>query len=112
LKWCCSTAVGGRLIRLPPGTPSRFQLRQQYTPDQWSTAEALIRLMNLLGLQPAAKCLQTQFELHVYAGLRSRGAVAEAARFLEDSLLERELPEVLRVLQERRRARPAEWRSD
>jgi DTW domain-containing protein YfiP len=102
----------GRLIRLPPGTPSRFQLRQQYTPDQWSTAEALIRLMNLLGLQPAAKCLQTQFELHVYAGLRSRGAVAEAARFLEDSLLERELPEVLRVLQERRRARPAEWRSD
>lgn len=100
----------GRLIRLPPGAPSRFELRSQPDGNQWSTAEALIRLMELLGLTDAAKRLQTQFELHVYAGLRSRGAVGEAARYLEDSLLERELPDALRLLQERRRGRPAEWK--
>lgn len=98
----------GRLIRLPPGNPSRFELRSQHNDDRYSTVETLIRLMELLGLPEAADQLRTQFELHVYAGLRSRGALAEAARFLEESPLERELPDVLRALQERRRGRPAE----
>ncbi len=102
----------GRLIRIPPGAPSRFELRSQHNSDRYSTVETLLRVMGALNLPGAAKCLQTQFELHVYAGLRSRGALAEAARFLEESPLERELPEVLRALQERRRGRPAELGED
>ncbi|MBN9688752.1 MAG: DTW domain-containing protein [Verrucomicrobia bacterium] len=98
----------GRLIRLPPGTPSRFELRSQHNSDRYSTVETLIRLLELLGLSGPANTLRTQFELHVYAGLRSRGALGEAARFLEESPLERDLPGVLRALQERRRGRPAE----
>lgn len=92
----------GRLIRLPPATPSRFRLRRPNAGDQYSTVEALIFLLETLGLPELAAPLRGQFELHVYAGLRSRGAVDEAARFLATSTLEQALPTTLHNLQRRR----------
>jgi hypothetical protein len=71
----------------------------------FSTVEALILLLEVLGEVEAAETLRIQFELHVYAGLRSRGAVREAAQFLVESPLASALPEVLQELQ-RRRASP------
>ena len=93
----------GRLIRLPPGTPSRYHLRNQHSDDRYSTAETLILLLETLGLPDVASALKLQFDLHVYAGLRSRGALPEAESFLAGSRLEAELPAVLEHLRERRR---------
>jgi len=93
----------GRLVRLPAGAPSRYELRRQHCGDRYSTAETLFLLMESLGLTEAAARLRTQFELHVYAGLRSRGALEDAERFLAGSALEQSLPTVLRDLQQRRR---------
>ena len=93
----------GRLIRLPEGGPSRYRLRSQHAGHMYSTVEALILLLTALGLGDTAAQLRIQFELHVYAGLRSRGAIHEAADFLRESPLENALPEVMRDLQERRR---------
>lgn len=94
----------GRLIRLPADLPpSRYGLRQQPTAGMFSTVEALVILLALLGWGDAATQLRIQFELHVYAGLRSRGAVAAAEAFLAGSLLPTALPECLSALTERRR---------
>lgn len=60
-------------------------------------------VLEFLGLDAAAGALRVQFEWHVYAGLRARGAVVEAAAFLAGSLLHEAMPECLRALQERRR---------
>lgn len=93
----------GRLIRLPPETPSRFELRTQHSEDRYSTVETLILLLETLGLPKAAALLRVQFELHVYAGLRSRGCIDEANRFLAASALQQSLPAVIHHLQQRRR---------
>ena len=69
----------------------------------YSTVEALGMLLELIGLGDAATQLRIQFELHVYAGLRSRGAVEAAEKFLAESLLPAELPGCLSALTERRR---------
>lgn len=96
----------GRLVSLPSTGSSRYRLRSQHAPGMYSTAEALLMLMEGLGLEDAAKALRVQFELHVYAGLRSRGAMLEAEEFLAGSLLGEALPEVLHDLKERRRCAP------
>lgn len=93
----------GRLIRLPPGTPSRYHLRNQHSDDRYSTAETLILLLETLGLPDLASALKLQFDLHVYAGLRSRGALPEAEAFLAGTRLEAELSTVLQDLRQRRR---------
>ncbi|MBL9173835.1 MAG: DTW domain-containing protein [Verrucomicrobiales bacterium] len=93
----------GRLIRLPPGKPSRYHLRNQHSEDRYSTAETLILLLETLGMPEVAAALRHQFDLHVYAGLRSRGAVVEAEDFLAGTTLETSLPTVLRDLRQRRR---------
>jgi DTW domain-containing protein YfiP len=94
----------GQCIRLPADLPpSRYGLRKSPAPGMYSTVEALGMLLEMLGLGDAATQLRIQFELHVYAGLRSRGAVVAAEKFLEESLLPRELPGCLSALTERRR---------
>lgn len=94
----------GRCIRLPAGLPpSRYGLRKSPAPGMYSTVEALGFLLETLGMAEAATQLRVQFELHVYAGLRSRGAVAAAEKFLAESLLPAELPGCLSALTERRR---------
>jgi DTW domain-containing protein YfiP len=94
----------GQCVRLPAGLPpSRYGLRKPPAPGMYSTVEALGILLELIGLGDAANQLRIQFELHVYAGLRSRGAVVAAEKFLAGSLLPRELPECLSALTERRR---------
>lgn len=94
----------GRLVRLPGDAPSRYGLRRQQGEGRYSTAETLFLLMESLGLPEPAAQLRTQFELHVYAGLRSRGALEEARRFLAASSLEHALPDVLSALHQRRPA--------
>jgi DTW domain-containing protein YfiP len=91
----------GRLYRLPPAGGSRFGLRVQHHEDKYSTVESLQFILLALGLLPAAEQLRLQFELHVYAGLRARGAKAAAAQFLADSPIREAFPALLRQLDER-----------
>jgi len=99
-----SKTVGswGQLVRLPATQPSRNALRRAPSAAQYSTAESLLVLLDALGLGDAAEKLRAQFELHVYAGLRTRGAKIQAAEFLERSALRRNFPELLRSLEQRR----------
>jgi DTW domain-containing protein len=92
----------GRLYRLPPAGGSRFGLRVQHHEGKYSTVESLQFILAALGLQSAAEQLRLQFELHVYAGLRARGAKAAAASFLADSPIREAFPELLRQLDVRR----------
>jgi DTW domain-containing protein len=94
----------GRPVRLPPAGPSRNQLRQQEVAGQYATVESLIFLYAALGLEEAAQRLRLQFELHVYAGLRTRGARLLAEEFLASSPIRAAFPELLERLHERRRA--------
>lgn len=103
----------GRLVRLDARTEgqSRYRLRAQHAAGMYSSVEALILLLEALGEPLAAEGLRLQFELHVYAGLRCRGAVEEAAAFLEASPLLAAMPGVLGDLQ-RRRPTPVARSSD
>lgn len=92
----------GRCVRLPAVGQSRYWLRNQAEAGCFSTAEALLVLLERLGLSAAARALRIQFELHVYAGLRLRGLIREAEEYLRESPLEEAMPEVLRELQRRR----------
>lgn len=94
----------GRLVRLPASGPSRNALRQQEVAGQYSTVESLIFLLAALGLRDAEAQLRLQFELHVYAGLRVRGARAQADAFLASSAIGEAFPQLLAKLHERRPA--------
>ena len=82
-----SRAVGswGRRIRLPMTGESRYWLRAQAGTGQFSTMEALLFLLSALGLTAVHDQLRAQFELHVYAGLRSRGHKQKAEEYLATS---------------------------
>jgi len=96
-------AGSGRLVRLPLQGESRYWLRsQQQDAGRFSTAEALLYLLDAMQLHAAAKTLREQFELHVYANLRARGRVDLAALYLEDSPLLQALPDFMAGLQQRR----------
>ena len=97
-----AVASWGRLVRLPAAGPSRNQLRQQELAGNYSTIEALLFLLAALGLTEAGAKLRLQFELHVYAGLRTRGAKARAAEFLATSPLRAAFPELLARMEQRR----------
>ena len=97
-----TVASWGRLIRLPAAGPSRYQLRGQAHAGNYSTIEALLFLLAALGLTREEAQLRLQFELHVYAGLRARGAKAAAMEFLAASPVREAFPELLRQLDERR----------
>jgi DTW domain-containing protein YfiP len=92
----------GRRIRLPLQGESRYWLRAKQDNERFSTAEALMYLLQLLGLEDACRQLDRQFELHVYACLRARGKVSQAADFLKASSLESSMPAFLAQLQIRR----------
>jgi DTW domain-containing protein YfiP len=97
-------AVGqwGRRISLPMTGPSRYWLRNAPGAGKYATVEALLFLYAALGLAAAEAALRLQFELHVYAGLRTRGAKARADEFLATSPLRTAMPELLARLGERR----------
>ena len=85
----------GRRVSLPMTGKSRYWLRTQQGPGQFSTMEALLFLLNALGLKAEHDALSVQLELHVYAGLRTRGQSVLAADFLATSPLREVMPEVI-----------------
>lgn len=85
----------GRRVSLPMTGKSRYWLRAQQGADQFSTAEALLFLLGALGLKQEHDALQVQLELHVYAGLRTRGHALLASEFLATSPLRAAMPEVI-----------------
>jgi DTW domain-containing protein len=97
-----ATSGWGRLVQLPMQGQSRYWLRAQQEGGRFSTAEALLFVLEALQLQEAHAALQRQFGLHVYAGLRARGRTDLAAAFLEHSVLQNSLPQALADLQLRR----------
>lgn len=92
----------GRLVRLPEAGSSRNTLRRQELPGKYSTVESLLFLLGALGLAETERALRLQFELHVYAGLRTRGATGLAAEFLAASALPAAFPELLAEMHRRR----------
>lgn len=94
----------GRLVSLPMTGPSRYLLRGQQGAGNYSTVEALLFLLDALGLKAEHATLRLQFELHVYAGLRARGEKRAAENFLAGSPLSDAFPALLAELN-RRRAR-------
>lgn len=96
----------GRLVSLPLQGPSRFWLRAKHEGGRYSTAEALLFLLESLGLVAEHAALRLQFELHVYAHLRARGNTQAAALFLADTVIARSVPDFLAELTSKR-ANPA-----
>jgi DTW domain-containing protein YfiP len=92
----------GRRISLPMSGPSRYWLRNAPGAGKYATVEALLFLYGALGLGEAEARLRLQFELHVYAGLRTRGAKAMADGFLATSPLREAMPELLARMDVRR----------
>ena len=88
----------GRKISLPMQGESRFWLRTQHEEGNFSTMEALLFVLQALGLHVQEHDLRLQFELHVYAGLRLRGNKALAEEFLSNSPIRGELGEFLELL--------------
>lgn len=99
-----SRSVGswGRGVSLPMHGVSRYWLRAQQGPGQFSTIEALLFLLKALGLTAAHAQLEAQFELHVYAGLCARGRKSDAVRYLYDSPARAAFPELLAKLAQKR----------
>ena len=91
-----------RLVSLPMQGESRYWLRSQTDAGRFSTVEALLFVLDWLGLADAHAALQVQFELQVYAGLRARGKKQLAEEFLRTSPLAAALPEFIARLNERR----------
>jgi DTW domain-containing protein YfiP len=87
----------GRCVSLPDAgdEQSRYWLREQPSPSQVSTAEALLGVFAALGEHEAACRLRLHFELHVYAMLLARGKREMAERYLGHSPLLTTAPEVL-----------------
>lgn len=85
----------GRRVSLPMTGKSRYLLRAQQGPGQFSTMEALLFLLKALGLEAEHAALSVQMELHVYAGLRTRGQSAAAADFYATSPLRTAMPDVI-----------------
>lgn len=93
----------GRPVRLAMTGPSRNLLRDQQGAGNYSTAEALLFLLDAFGLAREHSEFRLQFELHVYAGLRARGEKAAAEKFLADSPVREAFPELLEKLAMKRR---------
>jgi len=96
----------GQRVSLPMTGPSRYWLRGQQGQGMYSTIEALLFLLSALGLSQVENPLRLQFELHVYAGLRARGAKADAEAFLADSPIREAFPVLLHELNQRRQLMP------
>jgi len=88
----------GRRVRLPITGQSRYWLRNQLGPEQFSTAEALLFLLKALGREEAHERFRLQFELHVYAMLCARGEKTEAAEYLQQSPVAAAMPALVAKL--------------
>lgn len=88
----------GRRVALPMAGESRYWLRTQNGEGRFSTFEAFLFLLEALGYRDVAAQHRAQFELHVYAGLRARGRIADAARYLESSPIRERYPVLLEQL--------------
>jgi hypothetical protein len=88
----------GRVVALPMSGESRYWLRAQQAGGRFSTIEALLFLLGVLGLDAARRELEVQFELHVYASLRLRGRKELAERFLASSPVATACPGFLEAL--------------
>jgi DTW domain-containing protein YfiP len=92
----------GRRVSLPMTGESRYWLRAQAGPGRFSTVEALLFLLESLGLEKEHAQLRVQFELHVYASLRARGHRELADKYLAGSPLRAALPDFLAKLEAKR----------
>lgn len=92
----------GRRVSLPMTGPSRYALRAQNGEGRFSTFEALLFLLEALGMRGEAAEMRAQFELHVYAGLLSRGRKVEAAAYLAGSPAREAFPDVIAEMARRR----------
>jgi len=92
----------GTRVSLPMTGASRYWLRAQQGEGMYSTIEALLFLLSALGLTQAEAELRLQFELHVYAGLRTRGVKATAEKYLASSQLSAAFPALLEQLHQSR----------
>ena len=88
----------GRTVNLPMAGQSRYWLRAQADSGRFSTAEALLCLFDHFGLDDARDAFRLQFELHVYASLRARGAKEQALEFLSSSPIRAEFAELIAQL--------------
>ena len=88
----------GRKVSLPMQGESRYWLRTQGWPGRFSTAEALLFLLEALGLAEAHAVLRRQFELHVLANLCARGHKDRAAEFLAGSPAAQAWPDLTRQM--------------
>jgi DTW domain-containing protein len=95
--------VRGRLIRIPTPEHSRFWLREQAGPGRVSTLEAVTASLRHLGLNEAAETLDDALEVHVLAGLLTRGFKQKAAEFRATSTRLHRFPGLLQRLQARER---------
>ncbi len=94
----------GRKVALPMAGESRYWLRSQQDGARFSTVEALLFLLEAFGFKREHEQLRLQFELHVYAGLCTRGNKELIANFLATSPLREAMPGLLARLAERRPA--------
>lgn len=85
----------GRRVRLPMTGKSRYALRAQNGDGRFSTFEALLFLLEARGEAETVRRLRLQFELHVYAGLCSRGRKLEAEAYLAESPVREAFPELI-----------------
>ncbi len=85
----------GRRVRLPMAGRSRYALRAQNGDGRFSTFEALLFLLEARGENETARRLRLQFELHVYAGLCSRGRKTEAEAYLAESPAREAFPDLI-----------------
>ncbi len=98
-------APWGRLTSLAMTGESRYWLRAQQEGGRFSTVESLLFLLRAFGLEESHEALRLQFELHVYASLRSRGRLELAEEFLRTSPAREAFPAVIAELN---RPRPRE----
>lgn len=85
----------GRKICLPLGGTPRYWLRSTVHAGRFSTAEALVRLLGLLGETDQERQLNNHFELHVAALLLGRGKRDQALAYLENSPIRETWPELV-----------------
>ncbi len=85
----------GRRVRLPMTGKSRYALRAQNGDGRFSTFEARLFLLEARGEAETVRRLRLQFELHVYAGLCSRGRKLEAEAYLAESPVREAFPELI-----------------
>lgn len=102
LEMTRAVASWGRTVSLPMSGESRYWLRTQQEGARFSTVEALLFVLRAMGLEETRAALEAQFELHVYASLRSRGAAERAEEFLQTSPIREAFPALLAQLHTRR----------